>query len=324
MNNRVILGATGLEVSRICFGTWQLSPRFWGEQSKTDVLAAMNTAFDAGINFFDTADAYGDGYAETVLGEFLADRSRDGVVICTKVFNHFNPDRSRYPDLSPAHIRQRCDLQLQRMGIETIDLYLLHLFDPATALADVAQILDSLKKEGKIRTYGVSNHTVEQLRAQRRFGAYDAIQPCYSLVDTKIENDLLPYCESENIGVMVYSPMHKGLLTGKYTGTETFTDFRKHLPDFQGERVRTIATEVQGLAPLAKKYQLTTYQLILAATLMHPGIHVAVVGIKNPPQIAEAVGAMGKTISRQDYFAVRKALAVGGISKIKDASGEKK
>ena len=324
MNHRVIFGATGLEVSPICFGTWQLSPRFWGDQSKTDVLAAMNTAFDAGINFYDTADAYGDGYAETVLGEFLAGKPRDALVICTKVFNHFNPDGSRYPDLSPAHIRQRCDLQLQRMGIETIDLYLLHLFDPATPLADVAETMESLKKQGKIRSYGVSNHTVEQLRAHRRFGAYDAVQPCYSLANTQIENDLLPYCQAENIGVMVYSPMHKGLLTGKYTGSETFTDFRKHLPDFQGERFRAIAAAVQSLKPLAEQHRLSTYQLILAATLIHPGIHVAVVGIKNRPQIVEAIGAMGKTISREDYFAIRKALAIDGISKIKDATGKRK
>jgi aryl-alcohol dehydrogenase-like predicted oxidoreductase len=284
----------------------------------------MNTAFDVGINFFDTADAYGDGYAETVLGEFLADKPRENVVVCTKVFNHFNPDGSRYPDLSPAHIRQRCDLQLQRMGIETIDLYLLHLFDPLTPLADVAEAMDSLKKQGKIRSYGVSNHTVEQLRAQRRFGAYDVVQPRYSLIDTQIESGLLPYCEAEKIGVMVYSPMHKGLLTGKYTGSETFTDFRNYLPDFQSERFRTIAMAVQSLEPLAKKYQLSMYQLILVTTLMHPGIDVAVVGIKNPPQIAEAIGAMGKTISREDYFAVRKVLAVNGISKIQDASGDRK
>ncbi len=324
MNHRIIFGATGLEVSRICFGTWQLSPRFWGEQSKTDILAAMNTAFDAGINFFDTADAYGDGYAETVLGEFLTDKPRETVVICTKVFNHFNPDGSRYPDLSPAHIRQRCDLQLQRMGTETIDLYLLHMFDPLTPLADVAEAMDSLKKQGKIRSYGLSNHTVEQLRAHRHFGAYDVVQPLYSLIDTEIESDLLPYCEAEKIGVMVYSPMHKGLLTGKYTGSETFTDFRKYLPDFQSERFRTIATAVQSLGPLAKKYHLSTYQLVLVATLMHPGIDVAIVGIKSPPQIAEAIGAMGKTISREDYFAVRKALAVNGISKIQDVSGDRK
>ena len=324
MDHRIIFGATGLEVTPICFGTWQLSPRFWGEQSKTDVLAAMNVAFEAGINFYDTADAYGDGYAETVVGEFLADKPRESFVICTKVFNHFNPDASRYPDLSPAHIRQRCEIQLKRMGIETIDLYLLHLFDPMTALADIAETMDSLKKEGKIRCYGVSNHTIEQLRAHRHFGAYDAVQPSYSLLDTKIESDLLPYCQAENIGVMVYSPMHKGLLTGKYTGNETFTDFRQHLPDFQGDRFKAIAGAVKGLGPLAKKYNLTTYQLVLTATLMHPAIDVAVVGIKHPTQITEAIGAMGKTLSREDYFAVRKALAIDGLSKIRDTSGERK
>ncbi len=324
MNECIIFGATGLEVSPICFGTWQLSPRFWGEQSKKDVLAAMEAAFEGGINFYDTADAYGDGYAETVLGEFIAGKPRDTLVICTKVFNHFNPDASRYPDLSPEHIQQRCELQLKRMGIETIDLYLLHMFDPMTPLSDVAEAMDLLKKQGKIRSYGVSNHTAEQLAAERRFGAYDAVQPCYSLVNTGIEADLLPYCQADNIGVMVYSPMHKGLLTGKYKGTETFTDFRKHLPDFQGERFKMLAEAVKGLKPLAKKYGLTIYQLVLTATLMHPGIHVAVVGIKNPPQIKEATGAMGKTISREDYFAVRKALAVTGIPKIQDAGGERK
>ena len=324
MSERIIFGATGLEVSPICFGTWQLSPRFWGDQSRKDVLAAMSTAYEAGINFFDTADAYGDGYAETVLGEFLADKPQDSVVICTKVFNHFNPDGSRYPDLTPEHIRQRCDLELKRMGLETIDLYLIHLFDPLTPLADIAETLDDLKKQGKIRSYGVSNHTVEQLRAQRRFGAYDAIQPCYSLLDTKIESDLIPFCQSENVGVMIYSPLHKGLLTGKYKGDETFTDFRKHLPDFQGERFKTIAEAVQSLAPLAKKYDLTIYQLVLTATLMHPAIDVAIVGIKNQKQITEAIGAIDKAISREDYFTVRKTLTIDGATKIKDAAGTQK
>jgi aryl-alcohol dehydrogenase-like predicted oxidoreductase len=124
--------------------------------------------------------------------------------------------------------------------------------------------------------------------------------------------------------VMIYSPMHKGLLTGKYTGDETFTDFRKHLTDFQGERFKALAGAVQSLGSLAKKYDLTTYQLVLTATLMHPGIDVAVVGIKNPSQITEAIGAMGQTISREDYFAVRKSLAIDGISKIKDTGGQRK
>jgi len=323
MSKRIVFGATGLEVSPVCFGTWQLSPRFWGEQSKADALEAMNVAFDDGINFFDTADAYGDGYAETVVGEFLADKPRDQVVICTKVFNHFNPDGSRYPDLSPDHVRQRCELQLQRMGIETIDLYLLHLFDPLSPLADVAGIMEELKREGKIRAYGVSNHTLEQFRAQRRFGAYDAVQPLYSLVARDIERDLLPYCEAEDIGVMAYSPLHKGLLTGKYTGDERFKDFRRYLPDFQGERFGRYTQAVRSLKPLAEKYGLSLYQLILVATLMHPAIQVAIVGIKKADQIREAVGAMLQTIPREDYFAVRKALQIDGAG-LQDARGVRK
>ena len=324
MSTRLRFGATGLAVSPLCFGTWQLSPRFWGDQSKSDALAAMKTAYDAGINFYDTADAYGDGYAESVLGEFLAQVPRDSVVIATKVFNHFNPDASRYPDLSAAHVVERCEASLKRLKIETIDLYLLHFHDPLTPLAEIAGTLDTLHRQGKIRAYGVSNHTVEQLRAARRFGRFNAVQPPYSLLDPAGETDLLPYCQAEDLGVMVYSPLHKGLLTGKYRGTERFTDFRAHHPDFQGARFQAIAEAVQGLRPMADRYGLTLYQLVVAATLMHPSIQVAVVGIKTPAQIAEAVGALGKTIDRRDYFALRAALALGGAVKIRDATGKAK
>ena len=142
MTQRITFGATGLDVSAVCFGTWQLSPRFWGDVPKEDMLAALHRALDVGVNFFDTADAYGDGLAETVMGEFLRDAPRSDVVVCTKVFNHFNPDASRYPDLSPDHVRERCDIELQRRGIDTIDLYLLHMFDPMTPLAEVSGTLD--------------------------------------------------------------------------------------------------------------------------------------------------------------------------------------
>lgn len=322
MSQRVSFGKTGLSVSPVCFGTWQLSPRFWGDQSKADVLAAMRKAHDLDINFFDTADAYGDGYAETVLGEFLSGVRRDSIVLATKVFNHFNPDASRYPDLSPAHVVERCEASLKRLKTDFIDLYLLHFFDPLTPLADVAGTLERLRKQGKIRHYGVSNHTLEQFRAARAFGAFNAAQPPYSLLDMRIEADFLPYCLAENVGVMIYSPLHKGLLTGKYKGHETFTDFRKGHPDFQGERFQKIALTVQGLKPMADKYGLSLYQLILAATLMHPAIHSAVAGIKTPDQIAEAAGAMGKRIERSDYFAIRAALAIESTAKIKDASGK--
>ena len=319
----VVLGESGLSVSPIAVGTWQLSPRFWGPQSKDDAMAAMKFAFDRGINFFDTAEAYGDGYAETVLGEVVRDLPRDELVLATKVFNHFNPDGSRYPDLSPEHITARCDVSLDRMGVETIDLYLLHMYDPLTPLSDIAGTLERLRDQGKIRCYGLSNHTVEQCRAQRRFGRYDVVQPPYSLIDPAGENDLLPWCQSENVGVMIYSPMHKGLLSGKYTGEETFDDFRMNHPDFQGDRFRELCAKAQSLKPIAERNELTIYQLVLSATLMHPAIHVAICGIKTPRQIAEAVGAGGKRLSREDYFAVRNAVGPGS-PKIADATGRRK
>ena len=321
--DRVVLGESGLSVSPISVGTWQLSPRFWGPQSKDDAMAAMKFAFDRGINFFDTAEAYGDGYAERVLGEVVRDLPRDELVLATKVFNHFNPDGSRYPDLSPEHISARCDVSLNRMGIETIDLYLLHMYDPLTPLADIAGTLERLRDQGKIRCYGLSNHSVEQCRAQRRFGAYAVVQPPYSLIEPAGESDLLPYCQSENIGVMIYSPMHKGLLSGKYTGGETFDDFRINHPDFQGDRFNELCAQVQALKPIAERNGLTIYQLALSATLMHPAIHVAICGIKTPDQIAEAVGAAGKQLSREDYFAVRNTVGPGS-PKIADVSGSKK
>ena len=320
---RVILGESGLSVSPVAFGTWQLSPRFWGEQSKDDAIAAMKLAFDKGINFFDTAEAYGDGYAETVLGEAVADLPRDEVVIVTKVFNHFNPDGSRYPDLSPEYVTERCDVSLKRLGVDTIDLYLVHMWDPLTPLADVAGVLQKLREQGKVRAIGVSNHSVEQCRAQRRFGPYSVVQPPYSFVDPAGETDLLPYCQSENIGVMIYSPMHKGLLTGKYTGEETFSDFRSNHPDFQGDRFKELCAKVRSLQPVADRNGLTLYQLVLAATLMHPAIHVAICGIKTPAQIEEAAGAMGKSLSREDHFAVRNAVGPGS-PKVADATGSRK
>jgi len=321
--DRVVLGESSLSVSPIAVGTWQLSPRFWGPQSKEAAMAAMTFAFDRGINFFDTAEAYGDGYAETVLGEVVRDLPRDELVLATKVFNHFNPDGSRYPDLSPEHIMARCDVSLGRMGVETIDLYLLHMYDPLTPLSDIAGTLERLREQGKIRCYGLSNHTVEQCRAQRRFGRYAVVQPPYSLVEPAGETDLLPWCQSENVGVMIYSPMHKGLLSGKYTGEETFDDFRLNHPDFQGDRFREMCAKVQSLKPIADRNGLTIYQLVLSATLMHPAIHVAICGIKTPDQIAEAVGAGGKHLSREDYFAVRNAVGPGS-PKIADASGSRK
>jgi len=308
MAHRIQLGRSGLEVSPICYGSWQLSPRFWGDVPPDQVAAAMRRAFEVGVNFYDTADAYGDGLSESVMGEALADIPRDQIVVATKVYHHFYEDGHRHPDLSGRYLIEECDASLTRLKMDYIDLYQLHSFDQLTALAETTEALEKLRKAGKIRNYGVSNFTVEQFRAARNFGDYATCQPKYSLLDRKIEADLLPYCQAEDIGVLMYSPLEHGLLTGKYEGTETFTDHRAGAAVFQAERFKALAGAVRGLAPIAEGYGLTIVQLVLAATLAHPAVHCPIVGIKTAAQIEEAAGAMGKTIGREDYYAVRNAL----------------
>ena len=295
-------------VSPVCYGSWQLSPRFWGEVPVEDVKAAMRRAFEVGVNFYDTADAYGDGFSEQVMGEALADVPRDQIVVATKVYHHFYPDGHRHPDLSGKYVVEECNASLKRLRMDYLDLYQLHSFDPYTPLAETTEALERLREAGKIRSYGVSNFTVEQLRLARGVGDYATHQPRYSLLDRQIEADLLPYCQAEDVGVLVFSPLAHGLLTGKYDGTETFTDLRAGNDRYRGEKFQRLAGAVRSLAPMAEKYGLSIVQLVLAATLAHPAVHCAIVGIKTPAQIEEAAAAMGKSIEREDYYRIRDAL----------------
>jgi len=308
MSNRVRLGRTDLQVSPICYGSWQLSPRFWGPQPEDQLIAAMRRAFEVGVNFYDTADAYGNGLAEEVMGRALRDLPRDQIVIATKVFHHWFPDGHRHGDLSRAYVLRACEDSLRRLQMDYVDLYQCHAFDPLTDLADTVEALETLRRQGKIRHYGVSNWTVEQMRLGATLGDFATCQPSYSLLNRGIEADILPYCRANGIGVLVYSPLHRGLLTGKYTGRETFTDHRKDAPDFQGERFQMLCGRVAQLAPIARKYGLSVTQLVLTVTLMNPSIHCAIVGIKRPEQIEDAAGAMGRAVSADDWHQVRSLL----------------
>jgi aryl-alcohol dehydrogenase-like predicted oxidoreductase len=268
-------------------------------------------SFEVGVNFYDTADAYGDGYGETVMGEALKELPREQLVVATKVYHHFFPDGRRYGDLSREYILQACENSLRRLKMDYIDLYQCHAFDPMTDPAETADAMETLLKQGKIRAYGSSNWTVEQMRTADRFGNFATTQPIYSLLQRDIEDDILPYCRAHNTGVLVYSPLHKGLLSGKYKGNETFTDFRKSHKDFTGERFKMLTARVAEAGKIAQGYGLSTLQLILVVTLMNPALTCAIVGIKTPEQIEEAAGAMGKSVSREDAWKVRNLLTNG-------------
>lgn len=308
--SRVQLGKTGLEVSTIGCGTWQAG-KVWGEVPDQDLIGGVRHALEAGINFIDTAPTYGEGRAELLIARALVDVPRDEFVLCDKCYCVIRPDGKRVFDLTGESILKQCEASLERLQMDHIDLYLLHAFDPKADPADATAALEKLKTQGKIRAYGVSNYTVEQLRMALHYGDYTAIQPVYNFLNTSAEDGLLPLTMTSGVGVFVYSPLAKGLLSGKYRGDETFNDSRKNSDLFKGEKFRSICEKVQSLAPMAAKYDLTIAQLVLAATLMHPGIHCALTGPKRPEQIEETAGAMGHRIEWEDYEDLREALWVG-------------
>lgn len=301
----VRLGGSELKVSPVCYGSWQLSPKFWGPQPRDVLIKAMCRAYEVGVNFYDTADAYGDGLSESVMGEALAGIPREKIVVATKVFNRFYPDGHRHGDLSKEYVLAECDASLKRLKMDYIDLYQCHSFDQSTPMEETAAAMETLVKAGKVRAYGMSNFTVEQMRLAAKCGNFTTLQPRYNLLQRSAEDDLLPYCRAEDIGTLVYSPLCKGLLTGKYDGTETFDDLRGRSDMFRGEQFKDLARRVRGLRDIADRYKLTITQLVIAVTLQHPLIDVAIVGIKTPEQIEEAAGAMSKTVSREDYYVVR-------------------
>ena len=307
--HKITLGDTGLTVSPICFGCSQMGQGKWGKIPEPQLHEAVHAAIKSGINFFDTADIYGDGVAEEILGRALKDVKRDDVVVATKVYFRFYPDGRCHPDLSGDYIIDECEASLKRLNLDYIDLYQCHLFDKFTPLEETVEAFEKLIRQGKIRAYGASNFSVEQLRSARKVGRFNSIQPYYNLLEPKPESDLLPYCQVEHVGVLVYSPLLRGLLTGKFIGDEEFTDVRRRDSRFSGEMFKTIVNKVNKLKPVAEEKKCSVTQLSLAATIAHPAIHCAIVGIKNAEQARDAAGAMDVTIGREEYFQIRDALS---------------
>lgn len=304
------LGKTDLIVSRICFGSWQLSPSFWGEVPLDPWRDAVRWAVDAGINFIDTADAYGNGYSESELGKLLAeDGLRDRVVLATKFYWRIEPNGERFPDTAHDHILRACEASLKRLRTDHIDLYQVHAFDPLTRPEEVAAALLTLKRQGKIRWIGVSNLNVEQMRMYSRGFEVACLQPPYSLLTRNVEKNEFPYCLAERIGVIVYSPLFRGLLSGKYSPDHVFEDSRAKLPQFQGEMFRGILAALNSLKPLAREYGLTIPQLAVRWTLTHPAVTSAIVGIKKREHVEGILKAADARLKPDDWHRVARVLA---------------
>ena len=289
----VTLGMTDMKVSRIAYGAWELGGE-WGSFDEEAAIAAMRSARDRGITLFDTAQAYGFGASERIVGRALRDDldgRRDEVVIATKGGLRMT-ENGLVRDSSRAWLRRGVDDSLQALGVEYIDLYQVHWPDPSVPRAETAGALEELVREGKIRHVGVSNFDVGEMTEFAQTRPVETLQPPYSLFRRDIETDVLAYTRAHDIGVLVYGPLAHGLLTGAMDDRTAFAldDWRSTNPSFHGATFHRNLERVGELQRFASEALGTSVaQLAVAWTLANPAVQVAIVGAQRAQHVDEAV-----------------------------------
>jgi aryl-alcohol dehydrogenase-like predicted oxidoreductase len=315
------LGKSGLHVSRIAFGTWQLGGD-WGSFDEDAAIATIRRALDLGINFFDTAQGYGFGASERLLGKALRPellRDRENVVIATKGGLRLT-DSGLVRDSSPAWLRWGVDTSLAALDVDYIDLYQVHWPDPKVPLSETAGALADLVAQGKIRHVGVSNFDAAQMDEFSSTFPVETVQPPYHLFRRDIEDELLPYCFAEDIGVLVYGPLAHGLLTGTLRSDQRFErrDWRGKSDVFRGGTYRRNLAVVDELALFAAHLGITVSQLAIAWALSHPAVHVAIVGARRVSHLEDSAGAIDTTLTDEELAEIdrimRSATPVTGPS----------
>jgi aryl-alcohol dehydrogenase-like predicted oxidoreductase len=315
----VKLGATSLEVTPLAYGTWQFGGD-WGPVDERAATAAIQHARSLGINFFDTAQSYGFGRSEQLLGAALAAdlrSARESVVIATKGGLRMDDDRL-VRDASPGWLRKGVEASLEALGTDYIDLYQVHWPDPATPIRETAFALAELVREGLIGHVGVSNYSPAQIEEFSAVLPVETVQPPYHLFRRDIEADLLPYAAVHDIGVLAYGPLAHGLLGGAITEATTFgpDDWRARSPAFTGAGFARNLQVVAALRAFATRRGATIAQLAVAWVLAHPAVQVAIVGARTPAHLEESLGALDLTLSQADLAEIDHIMAaavpVGG------------
>ncbi|MCB0334553.1 MAG: aldo/keto reductase [Bdellovibrionales bacterium] len=282
------LGNTDITVSRICYGSWRLAG--WDTKLDQGFLDTVSKALDYGVTFFDTAEAYGDGHAEHLLGRVFKGKRQD-VVIATKF---------PFQKSSPDQIRKSVERSLRRLQTDYIDLYQQHWPPKKPPLHDAIETLQDLKREGKIRAIGVSNWMEPEWEEFGEPKEIDSLQPCYSLLWRSIESSVLPLCQEHNLAVIPYSPLCQGLLTGKFTSLKNVPlDVRQKNRIFAPGTFEKALGVVARVVDIANELKKTPSQVALRWLLDHPGITAPIVGASSPSQIEDNCGACGWSLPEE-------------------------
>jgi aryl-alcohol dehydrogenase-like predicted oxidoreductase len=281
-------------------GGWQFA---WGPQDDDQSIAAIHAALDRGINWIDTAAVYGLGHSEEVVARALAGRAKRPYVF-TKCERTWNEQRQIEKVLKGDSIRRECENSLRRLNIDVIDLYQIHWPEPDEDIEEGWGTLAKLKEEGKVRWIGVSNFNVAQMERIRLIAPITSLQPPYSAISPDIEHSQLPYCFQHKVGVIVYSPMKSGLLTGKMTRDRIANlpedDFRRRVPAFQEPQLTRNLVLAELMKNIGARHGRTAGEVAIAWALRHPAVTAAIVGMRSAEQVEGVIGAMEFRLSPEE------------------------
>ncbi|MBV9083806.1 MAG: aldo/keto reductase [Acidobacteriaceae bacterium] len=301
------LGNSDLEISALGVGAWAMGGSgwefAWGEQDDKDSIAAIRAALDSGINWIDTAAVYGLGHSEEVVAKALEGVSKKPYVF-TKCERRWGADRKIFASLKAESIRQECEESLRRLRIDVIDLYQVHWPQPDEDIEEGWTEMARLQQQGKVRWIGVSNFSVAQMERALKIAPITSLQPPYSLLVRDAEKDILPFARAHNIGVIVYSPMRSGLLTGKVTREWALNlpadDWRRRNPDFQEPKLSRNLELVELLRNIGARHGRTPGEVAIAWTVHNPAVTGAIVGLRRPDQVNGVIGALSFRITDEE------------------------
>jgi len=323
------LGNSDVKVTPITFGAWAIGGWMWGGTDQKDAIEAIQASIDHGITSIDTAPVYGFGLSEELVGEAIKGKDRSNLQLLTKFGLRWDADEGKIqvetpnPDGTTTYVRRHaqkesiireCEDSLKRLGTDYIDLLQIHWPDPDTPISESMEAVDQLLKEGKIRAAGVCNYDTEQVEEALKVVPIVSNQVPYSMVHRGIEKDVIPQALEKNMSILAYSPLQRGLLTGKITPEYKFAegDHRPKTPHFQPDFIRKTNEMLDKIRPIAKDHNATLAQLVIQWTIRQPAV-IALVGARNVKQATENAAAGDINLSDEELNFIRKAIEESGV-----------